>query len=543
MTGKQRYFRFTFRLLILLVAGGGITVSTGCTGQSIKLPAVKPLADTTAIKGNFIAASGLVFDSTAIDSFLKRRPSFNQFAEDFKKLYNLRHFNFVWYDKKGATEETTNLINHLQVQENDGILKSFPYKDDFGKMADQFRSGELQKPLLEFELMLTGQYFNYARASWGGAQAGNAAASGWYLPKKKLVYSDLLNRQLSSSWDSVEQMAVVPQYLALKKALNIYQEIEKTGPDIAVSYSKAFNMLKPDDSLAGIVSLRKRLNQLGDLKQISASILYDKDLQQAVLGFKKSHGLNADTRLTAGFFRQLTVPVHRRIEQMIINLERLRWIPVDDHGGEFILINIPEFQLHYFVGNKPDWDCRVVVGKIMTQTVIFSGDLQYIVFSPYWNIPPSIIKKEIKPGIARDTNYLSRHDMEWNGGNVRQKPGKDNSLGLVKFIFPNSNNIYLHDTPSKPLFNEDSRAFSHGCIRVAQPRELAARLLKQLPSWTPEKIDAAMRAGTEQTVVLKKKIPVYIGYFTAFVNSKGELNFRDDIYKRDGLLLGELMKE
>jgi len=235
--------------------------------------------------------------------------------------------------------------------------------------------------------------------------------------------------------------------------------------------------------------------------------------------------------------------VHKRIQQMMINLERMRWVPVDDHGGEFILVNIPEYQLHYYIDNKLTWDCRVVVGKVMTQTVIFSGHLQYVVFSPYWYIPPSIIQKEIKPGMARNPNYLSSHNMEWNGGNVRQKPGNTNSLGLVKFIFPNSHNIYLHDTPSKPLFKEDNRAFSHGCIRVAQPRALAIQILKQLPAWTPEKIDAAMHKGTERTVLLKKKIPVYIGYFTAFVNSKGELNFREDIYKRDERLLSFLMKQ
>lgn len=166
-----------------------------------------------------------------------------------------------------------------------------------------------------------------------------------------------------------------------------------------------------------------------------------------------------------------------------------------------------------------------------------------MIFSPYWNIPPSIIKQEIRPGMAKNAGYLRIHNMEWNGGNVRQKPGKNNSLGLVKFIYPNSNNIYLHDTPAKSLFNEDNRAFSHGCIRVAQPEELAKKLLNQLPVWTPEKIDAVMHAGNERKVVLKKKIPVYIRYFTAFVNSKGQLNFRDDIYKRDSRLLSFLIKE
>jgi len=137
---------------------------------------------------------------------------------------------------------------------------------------------------------------------------------------------------------------------------------------------------------------------------------------------------------------------------------------------------------------------------------------------------------------------LKQHNMEWNGGRVRQKPGPRNSLGLVKFLFPNSNSIYLHDTPSKSLFNEDSRAFSHGCIRVAKPKDLAEIILKQLPEWTPEKIDAAMHRGKEQYVTLKELIPVYIGYFTAFIDKDGQLNFRKDIYNRDDRLLQMLQQ-
>jgi len=142
----------------------------------------------------------------------------------------------------------------------------------------------------------------------------------------------------------------------------------------------------------------------------------------------------------------------------------------------------------------------------MNKTVIFSGKMSYIVFSPYWYLPTSIINKEVKPGMAKNKNYLAQHNMEWNNGNVRQKPGKRNSLGLVKFIFPNSNSIYLHDTPSKSLFENETRAYSHGCVRVGKPRDLAINILKEDKNWTPAKIDAAMNAGKENPYVLKKKI-------------------------------------
>jgi len=162
------------------------------------------------------------------------------------------------------------------------------------------------------------------------------------------------------------------------------------------------------------------------------------------------------------------------------------------------------------------------------------------VLSPYWNVPQSIVQKEIVPGMRRNKNYLASHNMEWNNGKVRQKPGPKNSLGLVKFLFPNSYNIYLHDTPSKSLFNEDKRAFSHGCIRVSEPRRLAEYLLRNNPAWPKEKIWEGMNSGNEQFITLEPTVPVYVVYFTAFVDHNGKLNFREDIYKRDEKLASML---
>ncbi|HTD93164.1 MAG TPA: L,D-transpeptidase family protein, partial [Chitinophagaceae bacterium] len=167
----------------------------------------------------------------------------------------------------------------------------------------------------------------------------------------------------------------------------------------------------------------------------------------------------------------------------------------------------------------------------------------YIVFSPYWNVPPSIIKNEVVPGIKKNKNYLANHNMEWNNGAVRQKPGPANSLGLVKFLFPNSYNIYLHDTPSKSLFSETNRAFSHGCIRLSEPKKMATYLLRKDPAWTNEKITKAMNSGTEKYVTLNPTIPVFIGYFTAWVDSEGRLNFRDDIYGHDKKMAEKMFEQ
>ena len=537
----QMKILINMRLCMLLVAAAVVSFSSCGNDSQLSAKAEGSIPDTL-IKGNFNEASGIHFDSTAIDTFLKARPELASYAEDFRTFYRMRDYAFVWYDGKRVTESTQNMIGTLQNQQSDGVLKPLPYQLEFNKLINKLGDGS-QEPDLRTELMLTGQYFNYAHNVWGGAEADKATKMGWYLPRKKLSYSQLLDRQLTLTKDSVLSAAVVPQYLALKKVMNAYQQTEKKDSDVFVPYIKQYSAIKPGDTAAVLTTLRARLLQLGDLQTASATNVYDDDLQTAVKRFKERHGISINTQLNQAMFKQLNVPIHKRIQTMLINLERMRWVPADDHGGEYILVNIPEYMLHYYVENKLNWDCKVVVGKSMNKTVVFSGHLQYLVFNPYWYIPQSIIAKEVKPGMARNGNYLAKHRMEWNGGNVRQRPGPENSLGLVKFIFPNDNNIYLHDTPSKSLFNEDDRAFSHGCIRVAQPAELAFKLLGHDPAWTPEKIKAAMNGGRERKVTLKNKTPVYIGYFTAFVNSKGLLNFREDIYGRDPALLKLLMKD
>jgi murein L,D-transpeptidase YcbB/YkuD len=310
---------------------------------------------------------------------------------------------------------------------------------------------------------------------------------------------------------------------------------------VLLSMIKKRNVIHVGDSSEFILQLKKRLNQLGDLNEHKVDDKADANVIAALMDFKNTHGLKSDSLMDSETIRELNVPAKKRAEQIMVNMERCRWLPAQNNTDEFIVVNIPEYKLVYYQNDSAVWRCKVVVGKPMTKTVIFSGNMQYIVFSPYWYIPQSIIKDEIVPGMKRNANYLAKHNMEWNGGKVRQKPGTSNSLGLVKFIFPNSNNIYLHDTPAKSLFGEDNRAFSHGCIRVDKPKELASRILQQNPDWTSQKINTAMHAGKEKTVLLKKHIPVYICYFTSFVGANGKLNFRPDVYQRDEQLLNMLM--
>ena len=242
---------------------------------------------------------------------------------------------------------------------------------------------------------------------------------------------------------------------------------------------------------------------------------------------------------------ELNVPLKNRIRQILVNMERSRWLPVT-LNGDYLAVNIPEFKLHVYHADSLLWSCNVVVGQTMHQTTLFYGEIKQVVFSPYWNVPKSIVRKEIIPGINKDTGYISKHGMEITGQRdgfpiVRQKPGPENSLGLVKFLFPNSYDIYLHDTPSKSLFGETSRAFSHGCIRVMEPLKLAEFLLKNRKDWDPDKIEQAMHSGKEEYVSLHTKVPVFIAYFTAFTDRDNRLNFRKDIYRLDELLASMIL--
>ena len=233
----------------------------------------------------------------------------------------------------------------------------------------------------------------------------------------------------------------------------------------------------------------------------------------------------------------MNVPVTKRLEQLLMNMDRMRWL-ANNPSGNLIVVNIPEFVLHVYEGKQKAFDIDVVVGKEGHNTMMFNGDLNQVVFSPYWNVPPSIVAKEILPAIEKNPNYLAKENMEITGNDdglpvVRQKPGASNALGKVKFLFPNSFNIYFHDTPAKSLFEKDKRAYSHGCIRLKEPEKLANYVLRNQPEWTPEKIEDAMNSGEQKFVRVKDPIPVLITYYTAWADDNGRLNFREDIYGHD----------
>ena len=301
---------------------------------------------------------------------------------------------------------------------------------------------------------------------------------------------------------------------------------------------------KPSDSSKTIGQIRQRLALTGDLKLDSKSNVYDEELMAGILNYKKRNGFNTDYLIASKHIQRMNIPIENYIKTIIANMERCRWIdPELTKTDEYIIINIPSYQFFFKKNGQNELESKVFVGKNMNKTAVLSSNITKIVFSPYWNIPKSIIENEIKYAIERDENYLEKHNIEWYKGNLRQKPGPKNSLGLVKFIFPNSEDIYLHDTPSKDLFQYEYRAYSHGCINIEKAKELALLILKDDPDWPVERINDAMKGEKETVCILKKKIPIHIGYFTAWVNDSGEISFYNDIYLRDDRLVALLVAD
>ena len=328
--------------------------------------------------------------------------------------------------------------------------------------------------------------------------------------------------------------------------------------------------LDPGQPYADAPRLARRLQLVGDLQtdaQPGATQIYDATLADAVKRFQRRHGLDDDGRLGPATVKQLNVPLADRVRQLQLTLERWRWLPIE-FSNPPIVVNIPDFQLRALdESNKVALDMRVVVGKAMnTETPVFSGDMTFVVLRPYWNVPPGILRRSVVPAIKRNRNYIKTNNFEvtTNDGrvvtsgeisdnvlsqlqagklSVRQKPGLNNALGLVKLMFPNEHHVYLHSTPATELFSRSRRDFSAGCIRVEKPAELTSWVLRFNPDWTLNRVQEAMQSPKDNIAVnLVRPVPVFIVYGTAIAYENGEVHFYDDIYGHDARLAHALAK-
>lgn len=517
-------------------------IAVACGQKKTKIPEIAARDTTITVKNSY---TELFIDTAAFETFAVSHPMQDSLSNKMHSFYNHRNYQYAWFFPDGLAEFVQTFLG----MQNDYIAYSGDsslYNPGLITAVDSLARVNKINPddslVLRTELQLTQQFFKYTSLAYAGNNQLNIQELNWYIPRKKInpeIFLDSLLKNKGKNLSAYEP--VNRQYNLLKEKLLQYDKVTKSMEWTPLEPSKKFREGKSD---AAIKEIKQRLFLLGDLLQADSSAIFDSTMTAAVRRFQGRMGMKQSGETSPSFYKELNVPIQERIQQILINMERIRWMPASP-STDYLLVNIPEFTLHAYEDGKLAFNMNVVVGSEANSTVIFSGTLNQIVFSPYWNIPPSILKKEILPGIKKRANYLAKHNMEWNKGSVRQKPGKTNSLGLVKFLFPNSYNIYLHDTPSKSLFGESQRAFSHGCIRLAEPKKLAEFLLRRDSSWTEQKITAAMNSGKEKYVRLrgKNEIPVFIGYFTSWVDQQGNLNFRQDVYGHDKKMAERLFSQ
>lgn len=378
-------------------------------------------------------------------------------------------------------------------------------------------------------------------------------------PKSIIANARTADRLAQALNDAVPK---VPMYESLRTTMNAYRAMGLPPAWQMALPPLPARSLKPGDSYTGLATLTARLVTLGDLP--SSTIVpayYEGELVDAIQRFQTRHGLDADGVVGPATLAQLEVTPPQRTRQMALTLERLRWTPLL-YGARMIVVNIPEFVLRAYETQdnhvKLDLEMRIIVGRALnTRTPIFLEDMRFIEFSPYWNVPRSIARGETLPKLRRDPAYFTQQGFEFVSQDgtvghtlsdaaidavqrgewrIRQRPGPHNALGDIKFIFPNDQNIYLHHTPTPQLFSRTRRDFSHGCIRIESPVQLALFVLRGSPAWTETRINEAMKAGKSRTIKLEQPIPVLIAYSTAVVKNNGKVYFYPDIYQQDARL-------
>lgn len=475
-------------------------------------------------------------DNASLNNFFKKYPHLDKFQLEVTALYKKRNYKSIWYNDGELIKFANELYSKSEQIENEGLKFDLAYKDKMDAIFNDASAAKISQT--EKELLLSSLYIYYAKKVFYGIDTDEIHQTGWFLPRKELSYKNLLDSLLAEPelLDKNEKI-LIGQYYKLRAALQKYRQIEKNNDWEFIETESQMKKYGPGDNAKTISQIRHRLFVLGDLPQDSKNNLYDEELKAGILNFKTRNGYKPDYLIGSQHINRMNQSIEKYIQLISINMERCRWIsPKLEKANEFIVINIPSFQLFYIKNGENVLSSRVFVGINRMETVIFSSTISSIVFSPYWNVPQSILENEIKPAMEKDPDYLTKHDLEWNKKSLRQRPGPKNALGVVKFVFPNTYSIYLHDTPYKLNFNFEFPRFSHGCINMQKAKELAYKILENNPQWPIEKINEAMNSGVETVYLLKKPIPIHIGYFTSWANDEGKINFYFDIYTKDDLL-------
>ena len=500
-----------------------------------------------------------------------RWPDFADYRTILEDFYGPSHYAPAWITDGQPSPQALALIEAFRGAGKKGLQPEDYDASRWGPRLQALREGSADPA--GFDVALTVCTMRLVSDLHIGRINPRHFAFGLSVDEKRYDLARFVRERVLTAADVSAQLdGVEPPYAGYRRtqaALARYVELARAGEDERLP--DPAQAVRPGQRYAGASALYARLERLGDLPPGASppddTDLYDGALVDGVRRFQRRHGLDEDGRLGGETVRQLNVPLSDRVRQLELTLERWRWLPAQ-FSAPPIVVNIPDFRLRAADGEgHVVLDMRVVVGRAMrTETPVFSDQMTYVVLRPYWNVPPSIQQSEIVPAIERDRGYIASKGFEVTTSDgkvvtdgvisdevlaklkagslsVRQKPGPNNALGLVKLIFPNQFNVYLHSTPATSLFARSRRDFSHGCIRVEKPAELTAWVLRHNPDWSLERVEAGMQSGPDDvTVRLARPIPVFIVYGTALAYEDGEVHFYDDIYGFDASLAEALAR-
>jgi len=469
-----------------------------------------------------------------------------------RAFYGSRRFRPAWVEDGELTEQGRDLYVAVGRSWNDGLSPEKYRFDVAQELRRQVEAAEesgadslkQQVPRLlgDLDLLLTEGMNRYANDLAQGALDPKDSGLQWRIPREHAPEASILDALVKGRAAEEVVASLRPkslQYHRFMQALMRYHALEERGLEWPQLPADA--ALEPGESGATVQLLRQRLAASPDAREAQLAAAgnarpdqFDDQLAQAVKHFQERHGIEPDGALGPATIAELNRTLAERIDELRLNMDRWRWLP-HDLGPRYVLVNVAGFELEVVENGKVIEAMNVVVGQEGWHTPVFADTMEYIVVNPSWNVPQSILEDEILPALERDPDYLAKHNMEMDeDGNVRQLPGDENALGQIKFMFPNDDNIYLHDTPAKHLFSRTRRDYSHGCIRLERPEDLARLLLTRTTSdGSAEKLPDLLASGEEQWLNFEHELPVYIVYFTAWVEENGAVRFHHDVYGRD----------
>lgn len=449
------------------------------------------------------------------------------------QFYERRAYAQAWTARESSRAGAEALLAAITRAHEDGLD---PYRYHLVALRTLSRDRARQ---IDRDLLLTDAFFLLSSHLLAGSVDPESLVSTWCLQPRGVDLAGALETALDQGLVAATLARMVPSYEGYRLLRRELKRLRTTADRGSWPVVPEGPPIRLGDTGERVDRVTDRLRASGDLSGSPRS--FDDTVDHAVRRFQRLHGITEDGIVGPETLRELNVPAASRIRQIELNLERWRWLP-ERLGDPYLLVNIPEFRLRAIEGERTVLSMRIIVGTEYRQTPVFSASMKRIVFSPYWNVPDRIAREELWPRIHRDRGYLSREHLEvLEGGRLRQKPGPWNALGDLKFLFPNRYDVYLHDTPARQLFDESHRAFSHGCMRIEKPVDLAQWLLRASPEWSRDRIVEQSQKGVEHILELSSPVEVHVLYWTAFVSEDGELHFAPDVYGQDRRL-DEAMK-